>query len=279
MAVATINGATMYYETSGAGVPIVFIHPPVITSENFYYQKRDLSQDFQVICFDIRGHGNSGYSEEPLTYPLIARDMKGLLDTLGISQAYLCGYSTGGSIALEFMLTYPERALGGILLSGMSEASDLRLKQLITLGKSLAQAGALRLLAYTIAHSNSDSASLFRRMYAAALKGNAENIAQYYDYSRIYRCTDQLHQIEKPLLAIYGDQDKSFESYSRMIHQKVNGSELALVHGVKHQLPAKAASEVNELIREFIFARQEQTKDWHPLPFVGEGTASLEELH
>jgi pimeloyl-ACP methyl ester carboxylesterase len=119
MPVTDIHGVQMYYETAGQGTPIIFIHPPVLSSISFAHQLDGLSSHFQTIRFDIRGHGRSHSSPKPLTYSLIVDDMKRLLDFLNIEKAYLCGYSTGGSVVLEFLLTYPEKAFGGIVIGGM----------------------------------------------------------------------------------------------------------------------------------------------------------------
>lgn len=121
MPTAYINGTDLYYEKRGDGFPIIFIHPPLLTSANFRYQQVQLAGQFTVITFDIRGHGRSGASEALVTYDLIVEDMLRLLDHLSIPEAYVCGYSTGGSIALEAMLTHPDRFTGGILVSAMSE--------------------------------------------------------------------------------------------------------------------------------------------------------------
>jgi pimeloyl-ACP methyl ester carboxylesterase len=98
-----------------------------------------LSSHFRTIRCGIRGHGRSHPSPKPLTYSLIADDIKQLLDFLRIEKAYLCGYSTGGSVVLKFLLTYPEKALGGIVIGGMSEVHDLRLACRIRLGIALAK--------------------------------------------------------------------------------------------------------------------------------------------
>ena len=47
-------------------------------------------------------------------------DILSLLDHLRIDKAFICGYSTGGTIVLEYLLTNANRALGGIVISGMS---------------------------------------------------------------------------------------------------------------------------------------------------------------
>jgi pimeloyl-ACP methyl ester carboxylesterase len=61
------------------------------------------------------------------------------MNYLNVEKAFICGYSTGGSVALEFLLTAPERALGSILIGGISELLDWRLKNSITLGITLAK--------------------------------------------------------------------------------------------------------------------------------------------
>lgn len=128
----------MYYETRGEGIPIVFIHPPLLTGINFMYQLEHLSKKYKIITFDIRGHGQSGYSSRVIDYSLIVEDITLLLNELKIKKAFLCGYSTGGSIVLEFLQMHSERAFGGIVISGMSEVNDyyLKLRILIAVGLS-----------------------------------------------------------------------------------------------------------------------------------------------
>lgn len=107
-----VDGSSLYYTVKGKGVPIVFIHPPVLTCVNFEYQIEELSKEFKVIAFDIRGHGRSQDSRQPITYPLIVEDIRRLLNHLEVKKACICGYSTGSSVALEFLLTFAESALG-----------------------------------------------------------------------------------------------------------------------------------------------------------------------
>ncbi|MCH6266883.1 alpha/beta fold hydrolase [Neobacillus citreus] len=242
---------SLYYTVKGEGVPIVFIHPPLLTSANFKYQMDDLSKNYKVICFDIRGHGQSSYSEQPLTYRLIADDIRYLLDYLRISKAYLCGYSTGGSIALEFLLTNPDRALGAIIISGMSEVYDWYNEKRIILARLLAKAGAKRLLALAISWGNSDDKKIFKAMYQEALNGDTRNIAQYYNYSLQYNCTNQLHTINHPVLLIYGKKDKSFHKYAKILNEKLPNNELKFIYE-KHQIPTKSAPNLNQLISRFI---------------------------
>jgi pimeloyl-ACP methyl ester carboxylesterase len=101
------GGTRLYYESVGNGPAIIFIHPPLITSRVFQYQMEDLKHRYQLILFDVRGHGFSNPSHQPVTYPLITQDLCRLMDHLQIEKAYLAGYSTGGSVALNALHRIP----------------------------------------------------------------------------------------------------------------------------------------------------------------------------
>jgi pimeloyl-ACP methyl ester carboxylesterase len=252
MPIHNINGVDLHYHVYGEGIPIIFIHPPLLNNENFNYQKAVLANDFKVVTFDIRGHGMSGYSQQPLTYELIAEDMKQLLDHLDIGHAYVCGYSTGGTIALEAMLAYPERFIGGILISAMSEVSDLLTKTRLRMAINLSRIKAKRLLAAGISWGNADMTMTFRNLYRGALKGNIKNIGQYYRYSLDYSCTAKLNRIHQPVLLLYGNKDKIFFRYARILNERLPNNDLYFVDQMKHQIPTKSADKMNGLIREWI---------------------------
>lgn len=252
MPMLDVDGSSLYFTVKGKGIPIVFIHPPVLTSVNFEYQVDELSQHFQVITFDIRGHGRSLYSSIPITYPIIVNDIKLLLNHLGVKKAFICGYSTGASIVLEFLLTSADRALGAIAISGISEVSDEHLKKRISFGIKLAKTGAVSVLAWSIAWSNSNTPKLFKKMVTSAQKGDARNIEQYYNYSLHYNCTPELGKISLPIKLVYGKKDKQFHYYANLLHEKLPLNDLVFIEHSNHRIPTKAANVLNEIIRQFI---------------------------
>ncbi|WP_042228699.1 alpha/beta fold hydrolase [Paenibacillus popilliae] len=255
MPIARLNGVSLHYHVRGKGVPIIWIHPPLLTSENFNYQMVQLSDSFRLISFDIRGHGYSGPSDEPITYRLIVEDMLALMDKLGVKQAYVGGYSTGGSIALQALLSDPERFLGGVLISAMSEASDLWLRGRIRAAAALTRLKAKSLILWAITRGNADSRLTFKNLQRAARRGNSANWRQYYQYSLTYNCTDRLQDIKAPVLLIYGQSDRSFHKYALILHHGLPNSQLYWIPKAKHQIPTKNALEMNWLIEQWLKSR------------------------
>jgi len=253
---ASVNGTILHYHVHGRGTPIVFIHPPLLNRAVFRYQEVQLADPFQVVTFDIRGHGFSPASSAPVTYTLIAEDIKALLDHLNIRQAYLCGYSSGSGVALETMLTYPDRIRGAILVSGTSEVTDWRVKSEIRMAAALAKLGMKTSLALLIARGNADLRETFHNLYYESIRGDAANWQQYYESSLAFNCTHRLGSIQAPTLLVYGAQDTRFRKYGQMLHERLPESTLAHIPGVKHYIPTKATDTFHDLVTKWIMRRE-----------------------
>ncbi|MBD0383422.1 alpha/beta fold hydrolase [Paenibacillus sedimenti] len=259
MPFAYVNGTTLNYDITGKGTPIVFLHPPLLTSQNFNYQREQLSDEFQIITFDFRGHGASKPSERPISYSLIVEDIRQLLDFLGIEKAFLCGYSTGGSIVLEALLMYPKRFLGGIVVSGMSELRDSYNKTRTWMGSLMASSSLFNmLLKRSVAFGNSDNGETYHRLLESSIPDHEDNLRQYYDCALNYNCTNRLSSIQHPMLLIYGQKDRSFVQYANLLHQNLPHSSLYFVKDAKHQIPTKNPGKMNDLIRLWILSLQDQ---------------------
>jgi pimeloyl-ACP methyl ester carboxylesterase len=262
---ASVNGTRLHYHVTGDGMPIVFVHPPLLNLEVFNYQKAQLADKYKVITFDIRGHGHSHYSDAKVTYPLIAEDIKQLLDFLEIDEAVVCGYSTGAGIAMEAMLTHPERFAGGVFISGFSETSDWYNKGRIKLASGLSKLKAKRLLSGAIGWTNSDMNITFHNVYKGAVNGDSRNIRQYYQESHKYSCTDQLDEIKQPVLLLYGKDDEKYHRYARILDDRLPNSDLIFIEGVAHQIPTKAPRTMNRLLSQWMerhFGEREHDSRW-----------------
>lgn len=71
-----------------------------------------LSERFELIRYDARGHGNSSSgSRTELTIEQLARDTLAVLDACGIARAHLCGLSLGGMLSMYIARHWPDRVL------------------------------------------------------------------------------------------------------------------------------------------------------------------------
>jgi pimeloyl-ACP methyl ester carboxylesterase len=113
MATARVNSVNLFYEDVGAGPPLVFVHEFAGDSRSWHLQVRSFARRYRTIAFNARGYPPSDVPEDPKAYSQdqAVDDIRGLLDSLGISKAHVCGLSMGGYATLHFGLRYPERAL------------------------------------------------------------------------------------------------------------------------------------------------------------------------
>lgn len=125
MPFADIQGIETRYEVLGDG-PALLLLAPVGLEDPISRRWADrvwrgfrpidaLAPHFRVIVYDRRETGGTGGCVEPLSWALCAQHAKGLLDHLGIEQAFLLGGCVGCSVALALAADYPERCRALIL--------------------------------------------------------------------------------------------------------------------------------------------------------------------
>ena len=112
-----VNGIELYYELQGEGMPLVLISGLGYPLWQWHLMVPHLEKQFRVITFDNRGVGQSDKPAGPYTASVLAKDVVGLLDVLGIDKAVVMGHSMGGFIAQAMALEYPERVDKLILAS------------------------------------------------------------------------------------------------------------------------------------------------------------------
>lgn len=112
MAIATMDdGCTVAYWESGQpeGPAIVLSNALGSTHQIWDRQLPVLEPRFRVIRYDTRGHGASGVPPDEVTLERLGLDIVGLLDTLGIAKASVCGVSLGGLTAQWLGAHRPDR--------------------------------------------------------------------------------------------------------------------------------------------------------------------------
>jgi pimeloyl-ACP methyl ester carboxylesterase len=105
------NGVKIHYEVHGDGPPLLLTHGYSSTSAMWQGQIEALSKHHRLVLWDMRGHGQSDYPEDPSAYSgaLTVGDMAALLDQVGAARAIVGGLSLGGYMSLAFYRAHPER--------------------------------------------------------------------------------------------------------------------------------------------------------------------------
>lgn len=123
------DGVKLYYEETGEGTPIVFIHEFGGDFRHWEPQMRYFARSHRCIAFNARGYPPSDVPEDPEMYSQdrARDDVLAVLDGLGIDKAHINGLSMGGFASLHFGFEYPERALSLVVAGcGYGAGADVK---------------------------------------------------------------------------------------------------------------------------------------------------------
>ena len=245
------NHGQIYYETVGAGEPIVFIHGFTLDHTMWRFQVESFSKEYQVVTYDARGFGKSSLPNAP--YDHVA-DLDALLKHLDVKQAHIVGLSMGGRIATNFTLAYPERVttltLMDSALDGYKSEVDWRVYAKEQ-GLERARENWLDHELFTITHKRPEVVATLRRIvdnYSGWHWLHHDPQSPANTHAR-----DHLHEITKPTLIVVGEGDLPyFHNISDVLAASIPGSQKVVVPKAGHMINMEAPDDVNRLLANFI---------------------------
>jgi pimeloyl-ACP methyl ester carboxylesterase len=111
--------AELYYAVYGRGEPVILLHSGLGNGDYWDNEIGPLSQQYQVIVVDLRGHGRSTASPRPLTYRLMADDIVHLIKAQKLKDPAIVGWGDGAIVGLELALGHPKR-IGRLIAFGLA---------------------------------------------------------------------------------------------------------------------------------------------------------------
>jgi len=113
----TANQTRMFYRLEGKdGLPVLVLSHSIGTDNGMWApQIADLTESFQVLRYDTRGHGASGAPIGEYSIEQLGRDVLALVDALKVPKFAFCGLSMGGGIGQWLALHAPDRVTHLIL--------------------------------------------------------------------------------------------------------------------------------------------------------------------
>jgi pimeloyl-ACP methyl ester carboxylesterase len=108
-----VDNGQLYFEASGEGDVILFLHDGSLNLESWNFQFPHFSKDYKVIRYDRRGYGRSSKGESQFSDVI---DLESVFEQLGIEKATLIGCSAGGRLSIDFALKHPNKVKTMILV-------------------------------------------------------------------------------------------------------------------------------------------------------------------
>lgn len=246
------------YEVFGQGEPVVLLHGLFGDLDNLKGLGRDLSSDFQVVLVDARNHGDSFHTEH-MNYSDMAADLAATLDDMGIDSAHIIGHSMGGKIAMEFALTFPQRARSVIAADIAPVAYDPKHRHILD---------ALQQLDLSTVSNRSDADKQLaqfidtkgvRQFLLKNLRRDDNGYAWRLNLSTLSQCYEEISGAVRegtyngPVLFIKGgDSNYLQSSHESAIRDRFSNVEVKVIEGTGHWLHAEKPRVFNRLARAFV---------------------------
>lgn len=272
---ARVNGVELHYDDYGTGQALLFIHggyggaaSTVVPPLEPEIVRAMPAERVRTVTYDRRNAGRSEYVTGHYTNIDVAEDARALLDHLGIERAIIVGSSAGGPIALQLVLTHPERvsalclANTGSYLMADGRPRSGQFRALVERARSEgdqaayeSRRDALR-KAPTLNGPNAKNAAAVERNRAVAealaaigddelcrlSTGEVRNLEAAFDLDYGPR----LGEIKAPTIVIHGTSDNTVPfAWGEALHASIAGAEFVPVEGADHGIfayePARTA--------------------------------------
>ncbi len=264
----TDDQVKLYYEDSGAGRPILFIHEFSGDYRAWELQVRYFARSYRCITYNARGYPPSEVpnSVDKYSQRRAVDDAVGVLDHLKIEKAHIVGLSMGGFAALNFGIHYPERAFSLVVgAAGMGAEPD--------------KAAQFRQEVEVVAGRwESEGAAKFAPIYGAGPgreqlemkdpRGFKEFIDQLSEHSATgaaltlrgvqarrpspFELVPQLEQMVVPTLIIHGDEDRSCLGTGAFLKRTIPSAGLMVFPKTGHTINLEEPALFNFAVQDFI---------------------------
>jgi pimeloyl-ACP methyl ester carboxylesterase len=269
MAYCTTNdGVKLYYEETGEGTPIIFVHEFAGDHRSWEPQVRYFSRNYKCITFSARGFTPS---DVPATFDMysqdIAReDIKAVLDSLDIGEAHVIGLSMGGFSALHFGMHYPDRVLSQVIAGcgyGADEGSSEQFKRETSEAARRMETETMEVFGATYAlgptrvqFQNKDPRGWQEfetqlRQHSSLGSANTMRGVQSRRPS-LYALKDSLQKMTVPTLILNGDEDEPCLDVSLFLKRTIPSSALSLIPRTGHTCNLEEPALFNQACDDFI---------------------------
>ncbi|MCP4188055.1 MAG: alpha/beta hydrolase [Gammaproteobacteria bacterium] len=267
----TDDDVSIYYEDTGSGTPILFVHEFGGDYRSWYRQVPILSQSYRCISFSARGFLPSAIPESRDQYgqEFSTRDVLALINHLNLDAVHLVGTSMGSFTSLDFALNHPDRVRSATLVGNSSGPRD-SVEQVgyrqdwvgheIRLRKTEGVEGAVAVLtndpAYQSFQENDPGgwAIYTGNLHEQSVKGAIHILSTlHWDRRSLFDDRQRLKTLEVPILLITGNEDCYLVRETNVFLKEILPNVIWRdFEGTGHLVNIERASEFNALLTQFI---------------------------
>lgn len=251
MATVTVDGAEIYYETTGGGpLALCLVHGAGGWAGGWIRQLEALADTARVVAMDLPGHGRSGGTPAATIAEHVAF-VRAFVRALGLETVVLGGHSMGGAVALAYALADPSD-LAGLVLIG----TGARLRVLPQIFDMLERdyRGALRFITDRALSPKTPRALAETMASQAAERPHAAMVADFRACDGFDVMT-RLAELSVPTLVLCGADDQMAPpKYAEFLRENIRGAELAVIADAGHWVHVEQADDANAKISEFLAA-------------------------
>jgi pimeloyl-ACP methyl ester carboxylesterase len=226
------DGVNIHYEVHGNGPPLILTHGYSSTSSMWQGQIAALSRHYKLVLWDMRGHGQSDYPENPAAYSeaLTVADIAALLDAAGgTGKAIVGGLSLGGYMSMAFYRAHPERVTALLIIDTgpgfkKDDARDAWNKNAHETGNRFEREG------LAVLKSASRERATVNHRDASGLAHAARGMLTQRDA----RVIESLPNIKVPSIVVVGADDKPFLAASDYMAAKIPGAIKVVIPDAGH---------------------------------------------
>jgi pimeloyl-ACP methyl ester carboxylesterase len=268
MPYAPCGGVNLYYEQTGKGTPIVFVHEFSGDLYSWEAQLRYFSRRYRCIAFNARGYPPSEVPQavSRYSYRIATDDIAGVMHHLGIAKAHIIGCSMGAYSTLQFGLRHPRMALSLTLVGAGAGSDPARHAQFLrdteAQARRFLELGTAETVKVYLDHParvqlrNKDPrgfAEFYARVAAHSAPGSANTLRGIQAHRpSIYSLERRLRKLQVPLHVISGDEDGSALAPALFIKRACPSARLTVAPATGHVVNLEEPALFNRLSAEFL---------------------------
>ena len=272
MAFATASdGIKLYFEETGSGTPIIFVHEFAGDHRSWEPQVRFFSRYFRCITYAARGYVPSDVPSDPSAYSQqhARDDVIAVMDHLGLDKAHIVGLSMGGFATVHVGIAYPHRTLS-LVIAGCGYGSEPSQKARFRSeaegvadnierlgGKYLAEQYALGPARVQLQNKDPRAWREFADQLAQhSAQGSALTMRGVQaQRPSLWELKDAIAKIEVPALIVTGDEDEPCLEASLFLKRQIMSSALVVLPRTGHTLNIEEPDAFNRALSEFFLAQ------------------------